>query len=53
MIIGIAICVVVVVLIVKVDHILKLSLLVIELSQILVDGLMVDQSVHQIIRILG
>lgn len=35
-----------------IDHILKLPFLIIEPSQIFIDGLVMNQSVHQVVRIL-
>ena len=52
MIIGVVIDLFLIFLSMIVDHILKLSILIIESSQILVNSFMVDQPIHQVIGIL-
>jgi hypothetical protein len=52
MVIGVIVDVLVVLPCVVVDHIFKLALLVVEPSQIFIDGLVMDESVHQIIGVL-
>jgi hypothetical protein len=51
MIIGVVVYILFVFLCVVVDHILELPLLVVKPSQVFIDGLMMDESIHEIVRI--